>query len=221
MPDDQAQAVLQLLRNSTDPQSILKNIQDGNLSIVQPSQRETALSALPLVHSETEFQLMVDHSTAYPALDLRRSAMLAKTTLLDSTQMLAQHLPSEQTSPGTIAASSSGPRELGDKPENVGRAQADPIVRSEGASPQTIDPLLEDLRIKYWTTVDVSDDFAASVISMYLEHDHPILGLFDARLFVTDLIERKHEHCSSFLVASLLAFASVRSPNRNFYTRPR
>jgi hypothetical protein len=66
------------------------------------------------------------------------------------------------------------------------------------------------LRIRYWTTVDVTDDFAASAISLYLENDHPTLGLFDAQLFVGDLIKRKHQYCSPFLVTCLLAFASVR-----------
>lgn len=209
MPDDEAHSVLQLLRNSTNPQSILKNIRDGNLSLVQPSQRETALAALPLVHSETEFKLMVDHSTAYPALDLTRSAILAKTTLLESTRMLAHNLPSGSAS-GIFAASSSGTRELGADPQDLLRAQTEPNIETDGAYPQTIDSFLDDLRIEYWTTVDVTDEFAANAISLYLENDHPTLGLFDAQLFVKDLIERKHECCSSFLVTSLLAYASVR-----------
>ncbi|KAF2442155.1 hypothetical protein P171DRAFT_62402 [Karstenula rhodostoma CBS 690.94] len=208
MPDDEAHAVLQLLRNSANPQSILKNIRDGNLSLVQPSQRETALAALPLVHSETEFKLMVDHATAYPALDLTRSAILAKTTLLESTRTLAYHMPSESAASGIFAASPSAPRELGATPQDILRAQSEPNIETDGAFPQSIDPLLDDLRIEYWTTVDVTDEFAACAISMYLENDHPTLGLFDARLFVKDLIERKHECCSSFLVTSLLAFAS-------------
>ncbi|KAF9735825.1 hypothetical protein PMIN06_002189 [Paraphaeosphaeria minitans] len=208
MPDDEAHAVLQLVRNSANPQSILKNIRDGNLSMVQPSQRETALAALPLAHSETEFKLMVDHSAAYPALDLTRSAILAKTTLLESTRMLAHDLPPEKAASGSFAASSADPRELGDNPQDLLRAQAEPNIETDGGFPQSIDPLLDDLRIKYWSTVDVTDEFAASAICMYLENDHPTLGLFDAWLFLKDLIERKHECCSSFLVTSLLAFAS-------------
>jgi hypothetical protein len=188
MPDDEAHSVLQLLRNSANPQSILNDIKHGNLSLVQPSQRETALAALPLVHSETEFKLMVDHSTAYPALDLTRSAILAKTTLLDSTRVFADELPPE--------SAASVPRALGDNPQDILEAQADPF--------------LYDLRIRYWTTVDVTDDFAASAISLYLENDHPTLGLFDAQLFAGDLIKREHQYCSPFLVNCLLAFASVR-----------
>jgi hypothetical protein len=202
MPDDEAHSVLQLLRNSANPQSILNDIKHGNLSLVQPSQRETALAALPLVHSETEFKLMVDHSTAYPALDLTRSAILAKTTLLDSTRVFADELPPE--------SAASVPRALGDNPQDILEAQAEPNIETDGAFPTTIDPFLYDLRIRYWTTVDVTDDFAASAISLYLENDHPTLGLFDAQLFAGDLIKREHQYCSPFLVNCLLAFASVR-----------
>jgi hypothetical protein len=202
MPDDEAHSVVQMLRNSANPESILTDIKDGNLSMVQPSQKETALATLPLVQSETEFKLMVAHSTAYPALDLTRSAILAKTTLLDSTRVFADELPP--------IPSSSVPRVLGDNLQDIFQAQAEPNIETDGAFPHSIDPLLYDLRIRYWTTVDVTDDFAASAISLYLENDHPTLGLFDAQLFVGDLIKRKHQYCSPFLVTCLLAFASVR-----------
>ncbi|KAL1603916.1 hypothetical protein SLS60_005508 [Paraconiothyrium brasiliense] len=206
MPVDAAQSILQGLRNSANPESILKDIKNGKLLTVQPSQRETALAALPPVYSETEFNLMVDHPAAYPPLDLTHDAMLAKSTLLDSIRGLAHARPPE-SAPGIPTASASSSRTLSDDPQDILSAQAEPNVLTDGLFPGDIEPTLEDLRIQYWTTVDVTDEFAASAISQYLENDHPTLGLFDAQLFVKDLVQRRHECCSSFLVTALLAFA--------------
>ncbi|KAJ4345723.1 uncharacterized protein N0V89_011858 [Didymosphaeria variabile] len=186
MPVDAAQSILQGLRNSANPQSILKDIRDGKLSTVQPSQTETALAALPHVYSETEFHLMMDHPTAYPALDLTHDAMLSKSTLLESIRVLAEDRSPESAS-GMPAASAVSSRTLSDDPQDILSAQAEPNVLTDGLFPGDIDPTLEDLRIQYWTTVDVTDEFAASAISQYLENDHPTLGLFDAQLFVRDL----------------------------------
>ena len=71
------------------------------------------------------------------------------------------------------------------------------------------DPRLALLKIKFWSTVPVSDEYAASVISFYLETDHAIYGLFDADLFVGDLVSGQLRYCSAFLVNCLLAFALV------------
>lgn len=57
----------------------------------------------------------------------------------------------------------------------------------------------------------VSDQYAVGAISLYLETDHPVLGLFDTQLFVDSLLQCKLDHCSRFLVNALLAFASVSS----------
>ncbi|KXL45058.1 MAG: hypothetical protein FE78DRAFT_148967, partial [Acidomyces sp. 'richmondensis'] len=61
--------------------------------------------------------------------------------------------------------------------------------------------------IKYWTVVPISNEFAASIISQYLEVDHPTLGFFDADLFIHDLVYRRLEFCSPLLVSSLLYWA--------------
>jgi hypothetical protein len=75
------------------------------------------------------------------------------------------------------------------------------------------DKRLAKLNIEFWTTIRVASHYAASAISLYLETDHPVFGLFDAELFITDLIACKFKYCSPFLVSSLLAFASVCSIN--------
>lgn len=75
---------------------------------------------------------------------------------------------------------------------------------------QYCDWRLGALRISYWTSVPVSDSFAASVISLYLVTDHPLVGTFDPDLFVADLVEQRQAFCSSVLVNALLYWGCVR-----------
>jgi len=71
------------------------------------------------------------------------------------------------------------------------------------------DPRLARLKITFWSAVPVTDEYAAGAISFYLETDHATYGLFDADLFVGDLVSGQPRYCSAFLVNCLLAFASV------------
>ncbi|CAG7558172.1 unnamed protein product [Fusarium equiseti] len=61
------------------------------------------------------------------------------------------------------------------------------------------DSRLERLQIGYWSKIPISDDFAASLISFYINNDHKIMGFFDADLFLEDLVECRQRFCSSFL----------------------
>jgi hypothetical protein len=71
------------------------------------------------------------------------------------------------------------------------------------------DPRLHQLNIGYWTRIRVTNEFAAAVISLYLEVDHPTHGFFDADLFLDDLVNQRHQFCSKFLVSSLLYYGCV------------
>lgn len=86
----------------------------------------------------------------------------------------------------------------------------------EKFSSPTISPLtsycddrLCDLRVDQWSRIPVDNTFAASAISLYLESEHPLFGLFDPDLFLNDLIACKSRFCSSLLVNSLLYRACV------------
>lgn len=74
------------------------------------------------------------------------------------------------------------------------------------------DARLKHLEIAYWTKVPVSDEFAASMISVYLENEHPLVGAFDTETFLDDLVTPGLQFCSSFLVNSVLSLASVSAP---------
>ena len=75
--------------------------------------------------------------------------------------------------------------------------------------PEYCDERLRHLDITPWTSVPVSNEFAADVISLFLETDHPIQGLFDADLFLNDLVNSLHRFCSRLLVSSLLFVGCV------------
>jgi hypothetical protein len=59
--------------------------------------------------------------------------------------------------------------------------------------------------------VDVSDDFAASAISLYLATDHKLLAPFHRGLFLKDLVsvDETAGYCSSAMVNALLYWCCV------------
>lgn len=71
------------------------------------------------------------------------------------------------------------------------------------------DPRLEDLTIGYWTRIAIEDGLAARAISHFLITDHPVLGFFDADLFLQDLVDQSLNFCSSFLFHSVMSLACV------------
>ncbi|KAK8011847.1 hypothetical protein PG989_000107 [Apiospora arundinis] len=80
-------------------------------------------------------------------------------------------------------------------------------TESSGSPSLLCDSRLYHLRMDYWTRVPISDELAARVISSYLVREHPMLGLFDAELFVTDLVERRIRFCTPFLLSALMFYA--------------
>ncbi|KAF3060868.1 hypothetical protein CFAM422_010936 [Trichoderma lentiforme] len=89
-------------------------------------------------------------------------------------------------------------------------ASPQPLLRDSDptASPISLcDSRLFQLNISHWTNVPISNEAAARAISLYLETDHPLLGYFDPNLFVSDLVNLKHDYCSTMLVNALLYWA--------------
>jgi len=71
------------------------------------------------------------------------------------------------------------------------------------------DPRLANAQISRWTTVSIDDAEARQLIKHYLETDHPILGLFDADLFLEDFSTYTPRFCSEFLVNCILFWSCV------------
>lgn len=91
-------------------------------------------------------------------------------------------------------------------------AKQDPSTKprgSQNSDAELCDRRLEDIKIIEWTKVPISNELGARLISFYLTVDHPILGLFDADLFVADLVALKTEFCCPLLLSAVLCFACV------------
>ncbi|KAG6997118.1 hypothetical protein FocnCong_v015159 [Fusarium oxysporum f. sp. conglutinans] len=66
------------------------------------------------------------------------------------------------------------------------------------------DERLEELNISFWTSVAISSDVAAKIISLYMETDHPLLGIFEPDQFVDDLTSCRLRHCSPLLINAIM-----------------
>lgn len=86
---------------------------------------------------------------------------------------------------------------------------ATPISARRATPSPYIDERLHRLQIGYWTSVPISNDFAATVISSYLKVDHLFYAFFDADLFLQSLVNQETTFCGPFLVSSLLSQACV------------
>lgn len=75
------------------------------------------------------------------------------------------------------------------------------------------DGRLASLDLTFWTQVPISDDFAARIISLYLQVDHPLLGTFDPDSFISDLVSHQTTSCSSLVVNALLYWGCVSKTN--------
>lgn len=194
-------ALLNRLRSASDLSSFISAIQGNVHASQQPSIVKASRGIAAPVVSEIEFELMLLHQSAYPKL--------AEVDLSSVRTLLLPY--STHTSP----SGSSGM--LIDSPEPKCKAPAfdDFETREtppvEGPSPpkRLCDHRLHQLQISYWSRVSITNEYAAVVISFYLETDHPFIGLFDADLFIRDLTGRRMRYCSAFLVSSLLFLACV------------
>ncbi|KAF2855091.1 hypothetical protein T440DRAFT_415184 [Plenodomus tracheiphilus IPT5] len=208
MPEHIAQDTLQRLKGGADPTTLLKTVQGQQLNLL-PSAQDTVRAMLPPIDSDCEFELLVRHPNAFPALDLSELSQSAGTTLGSPSVPWGLNLPplihsSNVQSSNTVTKFGRQDRHIERTASNIST-----VDTSDTIANRYFDPRLADLNIDFWTTVEITNLQAAEAISFYLETQHPIYGVFDAGLFVHDLISFSFEFCSPFLVSSLLAVAST------------
>lgn len=80
------------------------------------------------------------------------------------------------------------------------------------------DQRLRSLDISFWTDVPISNEAAKRILSSYLSTEHPVVGFFDADLFVEDLIAQRDRYCSPVLVSGLFFWACVSTSAEQSYT---
>ncbi|TWU71435.1 hypothetical protein ED733_002481 [Metarhizium rileyi] len=199
----EAISVIRLLKSTPNASMVLASLRGGAHTAARISELKTSRGLLPHTDSETDFELSVLHKSVYPALMPLDLDSIDTRSLFSSS---SPHDTANLTAPATAASTCS----LAASPPSPLRGTRAPHTsRVAGPAPgrQHCDPRLSQLQMGYWTSIPISDDFAACVLSHYLESDHPIYACVDADLFLSDLANRRLEYCSPFLVNALMSFA--------------
>ncbi|KAJ9129334.1 hypothetical protein NKR23_g12559, partial [Pleurostoma richardsiae] len=197
LPEQDALDLLDRLREAAEPSDAL------TLHEKPIAERSTAPQLVAPTQSSLEFELMIRHPISYPTLI--------------STELPFRNPEHLLCSAGTLgfipARRSRRTAKVSDAPDSSSGGTS--AFRSEfssegvfgGPTSSFCDPSLRHLQMRKWTKVPITDELAANVISSYLQIDHPLLGLFDADLFVKDLVSGQQYFCSSLLVNALLSWA--------------
>ncbi|KAI2613314.1 hypothetical protein GGR54DRAFT_616158 [Hypoxylon sp. NC1633] len=188
LPEEHALTLLGELREKGDATTVLSAFKErgGDGGRVSPELIDPGPSK---ARNHLESELMVNNSEAYPSLRPINAFVLAKSNLLRP----VQRIPVEAGGSDFLA-----PIEI----DSVGRRFQLPL--SPGQEVSYCDEQLRDLQVSFWTDVDITDEFAARVISLYITTDHPILGVFSPDLFIADLVNKRNKYCSRFLFHSLM-----------------
>ncbi|KAK1237058.1 hypothetical protein MKX07_000480 [Trichoderma sp. CBMAI-0711] len=182
LPEREAIRMLRYLKSETDAAVILSTLRGGISAIHQPSELRIAVATMD--NSFHALQLGSQNPVAYPYLPPLQPQALPRDDFRRLTTMGSK--PSSPYSPSRRMPWDRDPTE----------SQA-PLC----------DERLHQLDISHWTNAPINNESAARAISLYLETDHPLLGFFEPNLFVSDLINHKHDYCSPMLVNSLLYWA--------------
>lgn len=190
LPERDALKLLQRLRSSADVAGAFSSLQGSLQTRVRLSDHKTSQALLPTTSSRIEFELTARHGIVYPTLLPIDIASLNISPL------------DKPASPPSSHSSESG--------SLVSRkTSSTPIELSSAGLKPYCDSRLKDLDISYWSKVPISDESAATLISLYLETDQTIVGFIDADLFVQSLVDRVPKFCSTFLVTAMLYVACV------------
>ncbi|KAI1116659.1 hypothetical protein F5Y14DRAFT_406146 [Nemania sp. NC0429] len=154
-------------------------------------QPEQAIEALGTPSSLLEAELMATNPNAYPVLKPIDISVFTQSRLLHPT---TNAFGPGKSSGGTFIDQDSSVRHF-------------PDLKDPTEAIQYCDERLAYLQADFWADVAVSNDFTARAISLYMHTDHPLLGLFDTELFITDLVERQTRFCSRFLFHALMYLA--------------
>ncbi|KUI52891.1 Nitrogen assimilation transcription factor nit-4 [Cytospora mali] len=191
LPEDEALALFRRFRAAAGEGSNNNVITAGSI-------------AAPL-QTSLEFELMIRHPISYPVVALVDSPMLTVPEPIPrpsqprdkdtSAYAVPYQRPSSLTQPSPPATERSDSQQL------------TPGWHSAPMLPGLCDDRLNHIEIRNWTQVAIPNELASRLISFYLTTDHPILGLFDADLFLRDLVDHKTDFCSPLLLDAVLCFA--------------
>jgi hypothetical protein len=208
----EAVAIINRLRSTSDIAAVLSTFHN-DLPRNHPSEQQAARATLPPTHTELEFELAVLHDKVYPALEPLNMASIDLDSLLPTYTTPVSAASHRGQMEGASAGTPGDEQEISTG-QSSSPAQEVPIAGQlpsiDLSQPwQYCDDRLENIELSFWTSVPISDKLAARAISTYLEIDHGLTGWFDVDLFLADLIDRRFDYCSAFLVSSFLSLSCV------------
>lgn len=166
----------------------------------------TARNIPPPQRTSVEFELMHRHPILYPVVTAIKSPEIQVSDL--RTLPYREHGSDTATLVGSSKLSSRRPSSSRHSSNTQGFQQPpSPEPGAAWENPELCDERLKHIKILNWTQVPISDELAARLIAFYLVVDHPVLGLFDADLFLGDLVAHKTEFCCPLLLTAVLSFA--------------
>ena len=216
-PDLPAKALLAKIHapSNSHTQAVLTSLRTPSPQL-QLSEQQSARGLFGEEPSRFEFELMVNHSMVYPSFDLSDRLGLPSIPLPGLYSIANSDLEAEIPAiPVDLAktAQSSGVS-LNDiqTDQSEGAFSARTLNASMPSRTGFFDPRFATLSISFWTMVPIQDSDAVNIISQFLERHLPFWSVLDPHLFVTSLVAKSLDFCSSFLVNSLLALSSVGLP---------
>ncbi|KAF4338421.1 nitrate assimilation regulatory nirA [Fusarium beomiforme] len=235
LPEDESIELLRRIRAVPDIDGYLASAEGGAAhAMLRPSDLRALRSTGPPADSGIEFELMARHQAVYLKIKPVNPSFLERVVEIPASASRSPPRPAaEALSSGysyamsneederrkrarmrsplhvsNVAGTSSAPNLATSRPSanssvpRLARKSPSPPPRGEYC-----DERLRQLQIDYWTRVPLADEFAAAVLSAYLENDHLILGAFDADVLLDDLVNFRLRLCSSFLVNALMLAA--------------
>ncbi|KAK7963000.1 uncharacterized protein PG986_003825 [Apiospora aurea] len=216
-PYAEALDALRLLRSTENHAVVLSVVTGGDKAkgkrdpASQPQQQRPPRAFVP-PHSSLELELMTKNPITYAPLRHISKSELEESNLLRpiSAARARKRKPGDPpqwhgemmfVSPGRSADAAQIDN---DSAAASFRAQESTTNQSPRWNDGLCDARLKSLRVRCWTNVPIPDEAAARVISMYLETDHPLLGMFDPDHFISDLLDQKQQTCSALVVNALL-----------------
>ncbi|KAF5709501.1 conidial development fluffy [Fusarium mundagurra] len=201
-PEEFALQVLESLRQGRSPKDIMDSI-GGNLSVnVNPSVHLAARGSVTPTQTPLEFQLVVQYPNVYLPL-----------VPVDAASLDLGLLGIEPQNADIFQDPGLSNLLQGD----VSSATVNRVVQPQDVLGRTsfgvengilIDPRLHHVDISRWTSIPISNQFAAEAIALYLNMNQPWWAFFDTDLFLDDLVNVETNFCSSMLVNALLAWAT-------------
>ncbi|KID83776.1 N-terminal fungal transcription regulatory domain-containing protein [Metarhizium guizhouense ARSEF 977] len=197
MPTKEALQYIEGLKDEEDALTILSTLRKG-LSCRQTEVDNS--TAVPVSNDDdkpTPQEWQIQNPIAYPGTAGRDTNLFQKDPYRGLTKSPGHDFHADTSNPSSLI------------PDPRSAKLCNDTARYEYEEPHELcDSRLRKLNIRHWTNVDIDDDLAAKCISLYLETDHPLLGHFDAELFVSHLIlEQSSDYCTPLLVNSLLYWA--------------